>query len=497
MSRTLLFFVFLFFSFMAARTQPFFPFSVAVDSTVNECEPYLTYYWYSGWENQLYTVPTNKYWHIWLVYVTRDDSSQMQQIMAANLSKDSLYYFNFNRKYLVTQSQTAYLSSPKIENFMEKPVAIWAEQMDQQLALKYAVFMDSSWNEPQLIQDSLPTNSRFLFYSRDYLNNNVPFEVGNALFFSNGKDLYQVVMDSSFQFGETQKIFTADSVIKQLDFACDQKGTCWLTFLSHHSLMTLFKTGNSQNWQGPFLLTPVPTDTIQFKINYTYDRMRLAWTDHQVFYSSRFYLKTDSVYVEPLDTIDFRPDFDAFYFTMNTFVYFECAEFPRDTYFSAFKKGDSWYLRKGVGDPLWGTEQYESPWPVKRICMSGNDQDIYVYVWEVKGPNGTDLYGAYDVIPSALEDVHSLHPNQICLLPNYPNPFNAQTTIPFYLPQPGKVSVDLLNIQGQKIQKLFSGSLLAGQHSIHFDGGKLASGVYFIRLQSGKMQQIRKCILLK
>jgi len=37
----------------------------------------------------------------------------------------------------------------------------------------------------------------------------------------------------------------------------------------------------------------------------------------------------------------------------------------------------------------------------------------------------------------------------------------------------------------------------AGNHSVNFDASKLASGVYFYRLQSGSFSSTRKMILLK
>jgi len=222
----LLFFV----PLLAQSELDYFLFPVATDSTVDECEPYLTYFWYSGAENQLCKSEANRYYHIWLTYVTRDYSSNTQQIIAANLGKDSLKHFTFSKKYVLVQSQTARLSAPKIENFIKTPVAIWAEETNNQSALKYAVFLDSSWSEPLLIVDGLPPNSPFIFYSKDILDDRNTIEMDNSLFFTNGKDLYQAVLDSSFQFKSVQLIFTADSAIKQLDFARQANGTYWLVF---------------------------------------------------------------------------------------------------------------------------------------------------------------------------------------------------------------------------------------------------------------------------
>ncbi len=437
------------------------------------------------------------------MYVTRNTNNRIQQIIASNLKQDSTHKFSFSEKLVVTQSQTSQLTAPKIENFIGTPVVVWAEKANNLATIKYAVILDSLANKPQIIQDGLPLNTTFLFYSKDKLKENDRYELENALFFTNGKDLYQAVLDSSFQFGTSQKIFTADSLIKQLDFARSITGSSWLVFLSGLSLKTLVKTGQNDPWQGPFLLTRVANDSVRFKITIgdqassTYNSMTFAWTDHRIFYSSLLSFQGDSVKIEPEYTYDFSANFDRFDFTMNTFVFFECAEVPKNKYFCALQSSNSWYLRPYLDyGPVWAGD-FKSPFAIKRLRISGNEQDLFVYVWEVLGPNGSDLYGAFDLIPSGLEHNSSTIPTSLRLFANYPNPFNAQTTIPFYLPEAAKVEVDLLNIRGQKIQRLFYGALKAGRHTLTLNGQNLASGVYFIRLRTEKVQQIRKCVLLK
>jgi hypothetical protein len=85
-------------------------------------------------------------------------------------------------------------------------------------------------------------------------------------------------------------------------------------------------------------------------------------------------------------------------------------------------------------------------------------------------------------------------------LGNYPNPFNATTTISFTLPKAGYVELNVYDVMGRKMGGLLSaptGVLAAGVHSFVFDGGDLASGIYFVRLQSGTVSQTQKIVLLK
>ena len=268
--------------------------------------------------------------------------------------------------------------------------------------------------------------------------------------------------------------------------------TGWF-FLINHSLKALFKKGKQDDWQGPFLLTSVLDDSAEYEVNYTYGGMTLAWADTNKLNRYFFYLKEDSLVIEPEECYDFSPNSDALHFAMNTFVVFECFEYPENFYVFALQNGQEWYL---TFTPYWSYE-FQLSFPVKKLCISGNDDQIFIYVWETAGPDGSDLYAAFDVLPSALEEEQAIRPTKLQIGQNYPNPFNAQTTIPFYLPTAANVAMELLNIRGQKIKTIFNRSLMAGHHSIVLNGNNLASGIYFIRLRAGNYQQLRKCVLLK
>jgi hypothetical protein len=93
-------------------------------------------------------------------------------------------------------------------------------------------------------------------------------------------------------------------------------------------------------------------------------------------------------------------------------------------------------------------------------------------------------------------------PNNFALHPNYPNPFNAQTNIPFALPSTGEVNIAVFNVLGQTVKSLAFGSYSAGEHTVHWDGtneqgNPVASGTYFIRMKAGDFEQQRKMTLLK
>jgi len=88
-------------------------------------------------------------------------------------------------------------------------------------------------------------------------------------------------------------------------------------------------------------------------------------------------------------------------------------------------------------------------------------------------------------------------PTDFALEQNYPNPFNPTTTISYALPTAGLVRLDVFNILGQEVAKLFEGYQPAGVYSVEFDAAKLPSGIYFYRFSHEGGAQTRKMMLLK
>ncbi|UCD94540.1 MAG: T9SS type A sorting domain-containing protein [Candidatus Zixiibacteriota bacterium] len=93
-------------------------------------------------------------------------------------------------------------------------------------------------------------------------------------------------------------------------------------------------------------------------------------------------------------------------------------------------------------------------------------------------------------------------PDHFVLHQNYPNPFNASTRILFELPEATYVLLGVFNSMGQNVKTLVNKHLDAGVHEIQWDGtdqagNEVATGIYFIRLESGDFIQTRKMMLLR
>jgi hypothetical protein len=78
-----------------------------------------------------------------------------------------------------------------------------------------------------------------------------------------------------------------------------------------------------------------------------------------------------------------------------------------------------------------------------------------------------------------------------------PNPFNPRTKIEFGLARSGHVSVRIFDVNGRLVSTVVDRVLSAGNHSYDFDGAKLASGVYWMRLQAEDRQEVKRLSLLK
>jgi len=83
------------------------------------------------------------------------------------------------------------------------------------------------------------------------------------------------------------------------------------------------------------------------------------------------------------------------------------------------------------------------------------------------------------------------------LSPNYPNPFNVESTIQYTLKNSCDVKLTVYNINGQEVAVLVDKNQKAGQHQIKWQASENSSGLYFFKIQAGSFFKVRKGVLLK
>lgn len=88
-------------------------------------------------------------------------------------------------------------------------------------------------------------------------------------------------------------------------------------------------------------------------------------------------------------------------------------------------------------------------------------------------------------------------PENLLIFDNYPNPFNASTTISYSLPEQSEVAIHIHNILGQKVATIYDGMQEPGDHTITWDAAAFPSGVYFARLGAGEHSENIKMVLLR
>lgn len=114
----------------------------------------------------------------------------------------------------------------------------------------------------------------------------------------------------------------------------------------------------------------------------------------------------------------------------------------------------------------------------------------------------TDIPVLVEVEPVTAIETPDPIPQTVRLLPNYPNPFNPGTTIPFELAQPARVELTIVNNVGEVVRHLIQETLPSGTHRIWWDGQNDAgrpvpSGMYFSQLRVGGTLLVRAMLLMK
>ena len=88
-------------------------------------------------------------------------------------------------------------------------------------------------------------------------------------------------------------------------------------------------------------------------------------------------------------------------------------------------------------------------------------------------------------------------PAEFVLHGNYPNPFNPITNISFDLPELAEVMLVVVDITGRVIRKQSAGVLSAGQHTLQFDSGNMATGTYLYRITTDKNSASGRMTLIR
>lgn len=154
----------------------------------------------------------------------------------------------------------------------------------------------------------------------------------------------------------------------------------------------------------------------------------------------------------------------------------------------------TWSLLAPSGLPPWERQLAGAVYdPVRdRMLVYGGFNGVYYMndVW------------AYSPGSTVSVPAPSLESNAgLALAPPRPNPSSGEAVLDYLLPQPGRVTLEVFDTSGRRVQRILDSELSAGHHVATWrgegDGGKpVHSGIYFVRLQCDGQTATRRVLRL-
>lgn len=131
------------------------------------------------------------------------------------------------------------------------------------------------------------------------------------------------------------------------------------------------------------------------------------------------------------------------------------------------------------------------------------DSGVWYYWLQAVNMDGSDhFYGSLSVTVNEVAPSTPEIPIVSGLNTLYPNPFNPNLNIAYSLKNGAVCDMSILNLRGQVIRNLQHKKLAPGSYTLHWDGkddsGMLCgSGVYFVKMVSGKERYFKRIVFMK
>jgi hypothetical protein len=143
--------------------------------------------------------------------------------------------------------------------------------------------------------------------------------------------------------------------------------------------------------------------------------------------------------------------------------------------------------------------------------FNGDDVSLTSALWTVTGPEwehcritanvgpGYTFVSPGEFVIAGPRDRSNIAgiPSEFNIGQPYPNPFNSRCSFSLELPQTGNVVARVYNRLGQEVATLFDGPLNAGYQHVTFDGSGMASGIYFIQVETPDLRRVLKVALIR
>ena len=169
------------------------------------------------------------------------------------------------------------------------------------------------------------------------------------------------------------------------------------------------------------------------------------------------------------------------------------------------ESGNAWAVGKD-GKIAFSTDFFES-WNYQNSGQSGELWKVYFIDdnegWILGGgigKSGIILHTKSGGIATSINQKTTETPAY--LAQNYPNPFSQVTEITFSLSKISKIQLDILNINGQLVRTLVTGTLDSGIHKVKWDsrdseGKQVSEGTYLYRLSVGEIVETKSMVRIQ
>ena len=147
------------------------------------------------------------------------------------------------------------------------------------------------------------------------------------------------------------------------------------------------------------------------------------------------------------------------------------------------------------------------------LTLASGSDDGTVLLWDLMhaatwgGTKRVSVTDETNQSPELSPSAKPVAPTETALLPNYPNPFNPETWIPYQLNRPSEVVVTIHDMRGQVVRTLEVGHRPVGvyrsrERAAYWDGRNhqgetVANGLYFCTLTAGEFTSTRKMLVDK
>ena len=141
---------------------------------------------------------------------------------------------------------------------------------------------------------------------------------------------------------------------------------------------------------------------------------------------------------------------------------------------------------------------------VSESHTNGNSTTLVLVTDGTRGlTDVANVSGNYDVVSSLAANSEGMIPlvesevNDFSISNAYPNPFNPSTSVELDLNRDAYVSINIYNVSGQLVDKVFAGNLASSSHKFTWDASLVSSGVYFMNIQVDDQLETKKLMLVK